>query len=252
MLTSYAHIISSIIFAHNICSNHIYVARTAAVGTGAATSAVVASSSTTTASTSSGSVVAGRALTSGGATLGSLASSRAGSLSTSVAAGSVVASEIGSTSVESAAVLDTATLADASSTIVISGSENVLLGDSTTDAIINAASSSGESLGVDSLVVAAGDAGAGILSILPSWLVSGGLVALASELAFAIFALVLLLKAGGSAASEVVIQSAGEDGNKKFDTVQLSDDINEEIDSTEEAEPLEQHTNESKDDDIQL
>lgn len=181
-----------------------------------------------------------------GATLGSLASSRAGS----VAAGSVVASEIGSTSVESAAVLDTATLADTSS--VISASEDVLLGDSTTDAIINAASSSGESLGIDSLAVAAGDAGAGILSILPSWLVSGGLVALASELAFAIFALVLLLKAGGSAASEAVIQSAGEDGNKKFDTVQLSGAINEEIDSTEEVEPLEQHTNESKDDDIQL
>ena len=170
-----------------------------------------------------------------------------------MAAGSVVASEIGSTSVESAAVLDTATLADTSSTIqgVISGSEDVLLGDSTTDAIINAASSSGESLGIDSLAVAAGDAGAGILSILPSWLVSGGLVALASELAFAVFALVLLLKAGGSAASEAVLQSAGEDGNKKFDTVQLSDDINEEIDSTEEVEP-EQHTNESKDDDIQL
>ena len=178
--------------------------------------------------------MAGRALTSGGATLGTLATSRAGSLSTSVAAGSVVASEIGSTSVESAAVLDTATLADTSSTIqgVISGSEDVLLGDSTTDAIINAASSSGESLG--SLTVAAGDAGAGILSILPSWLVSGGLVALASELAFAVFALVLLLKAGGSAASEAVIQSAGEDDNMKFDTVsKLSDDINEEIDSTE-------------------
>ena len=105
------------------------------------------------------------------------------------------------------------------------------MGDSTTDAIINAASSSGESLGVDSLAVAAGD---GILSVLPSWLVSGGLVALASELAFAVFALVLLLKAGGSAASEAVIQSAGEDGNKKFDTVQLSDDINEEVDSAEE------------------
>jgi len=235
--------------------SYIYVARTAAVGTGAATSAVVASSSTTTTTAgTTSSVVAGRALTSGGATLGSLASSRAGSLSTSVAAGSVVASEIGSSSVESAAVLDTATLADASSTIqgVISGSEDVLLGDSTTDAIINAASSSGESLGIDSLAVAAGDAGAGILSILPSWLVSGGLVALASELAFAAFALVLLLKAGGSAASEVVTQSAGEDGNKKFDTVQLSGDINEEIDSIEEAELLEQQTNESKDDDIQL
>ena len=171
--------------------------------------------------------------------MGSLNSSRAGSLSTSVAAGSVVASEIGSTSVESAAVLDTATLTDTSSTIqgVISGSEDVLLGDSTTDAIINAASSSGESLGVDSLAVAAGDAGAGILSILPSWLVSGGLVALASELAFAVFALVLLLKAGGSAASEAVTQSAGEDVNKKFDTVQLSENINEEMDSIEEAEP---------------
>jgi hypothetical protein len=58
----------------------------------------------------------------------------------------------------------------------------------------------------DSLLLAAGEAGAGALSVVPGWLLSGGLAALASELAFAVFALFVLLtglQAGGNVANEI-------------------------------------------------
>ena len=46
-----------------------------------------------------------------------------------------------------------------------------------------------------------------MLSMLPGWLVSGGLAVLASELAFAVFAIFILLRAGGSAAKDVIVNS---------------------------------------------
>ena len=201
---------------------YLNTARTAAVGTGAATTTLIAGSSgssstigTTTVATTS----AGRAIT-GGATLGSIATSRAGtSIGTAATVGGI-ASELGSTSVESTlginAVLDSASsstttiLADVQG--AMSGVEDVILGDATTsDAIISGAQSSSESIaggvGGDVLSVAAGDAGVGVLSMLPTWLVSGGLAVLASELAFAVFAIFILLRAGGSAAKDVIVNS---------------------------------------------
>ena len=201
---------------------YLNTARTADVGTGAATTTLIAGSSgssstigTTTVATTS----AGRAIT-GGATLGSIATSRAGtSIGTAATVGGI-ASELGSTSVESTvginAVLDSASsstttiLADVQG--AMSGVEDVILGDATTsDAIISGAQSSSESIaggvGGDVLSVAAGDAGVGVLSMLPTWLVSGGLAVLASELAFAVFAIFILLRAGGSAAKDVIVNS---------------------------------------------
>ena len=202
---------------------YLNTARTAAVGTGAATTTLIAGSSgssstigTTTVATTS----AGRAIT-GGATMGSIATSRAASTSIGTAATvGGIASELGSTSVESTvginAVLDSASsstttiLADVQG--AMSGVEDVILGDATTsDAIISGAQSSSESIaggvGGDVLSVAAGDAGVGVLSMLPTWLVSGGLAVLASELAFAVFAIFILLRAGGSAAKDVIVNS---------------------------------------------
>ena len=179
-------------------------ARTAAVG---GTTAVVASSagtSSTTGSTvaASSSAVAGRVAT-GAATTGSIVSSRVGSLTATTAAVGGAAAELGSTSAESAAGISA--IADAATTI-----DAGLLGDATTTELVNGMASSSESIAgiggevVDSLAVAAGGVGEGVLSFLPGWLVSGGLAAIASEAAFALFALFLLLKAGGSSASEVV------------------------------------------------
>ena len=201
---------------------YLNTARTAAVGTGAATTTLIAGSSgssstigTTTVATTS----AGRAIT-GGATLGSIATSRAGtSIGTAATVGGI-ASELGSTSVESTVGINGAVLDSASSTTTIladvqgamSGVEDVILGDATTsDAIISGAQSSSESIaggvGVDVLSAAAGDAAVGVLSMLPTWLVSGGLAVLASELAFAVFAIFILLRAGGSAAKDVIVNS---------------------------------------------
>ena len=200
---------------------YLNTARTAAVGTGAATTIIIAGSSSGSSSTA-GTVAAtsaGRAIT-GGATLGSIATSRAASTSIGTAATvGGIASELGSTSVESTlginAVLDSASsstttiLADVQG--AMSGVEDVILGDATTsDAIISGAQSSSESIasmGGEVLSVAAGDAGVGVLSMLPTWLVSGGLAVLASELAFAVFAIFILLRAGGSAAKDVIVNS---------------------------------------------
>ena len=64
-------------------------------------------------------------------------------------------------------------------TTALTGTEDLLLGDATTDAILSVASDSVAGVGevADSLLVAAGEVGAGALSIVPSWL----LLALASE-----------------------------------------------------------------------
>jgi hypothetical protein len=97
-------------------------------------------------------------------------------------------------------------LESTSSTITeaVSGAEELLLGDATTDAVASATGDAMAGIELDSIAIAAGDAGAGILSMLPSWLISGGLAALASEVAFGLFAIFVLLKAGGSAAGGVV------------------------------------------------
>jgi hypothetical protein len=81
----------------------------------------------------------------------------------------------------------------------------MLLGDATTDVI-----ASGAGNAADTMLVAAGDAGAGVLSMLPGWLVSGGLAALASEVAFAVFAIVLLFGAGNSSSGEDVRENVGD------------------------------------------
>ena len=144
----------------------------------------------------SSSAVAGRVAT-GAATTGSIVSSRVGSLTATTAAVGGVAAEFGSTSAESAAGISA--IADAATTI-----DAGLLGDATTTELVNGVASSSESITAfggevaDSLAVAAGGVGEGVLSFLPAWLVSGGLAAIASEAAFALFALFLLLKAGGS------------------------------------------------------
>jgi len=105
---------------------------------------------------------------------------------------------------------------DSTSATMVAGAEDVLMGDVvTTDAIASATGDAVAGVGevADSLVGAvAGDAtgAAGVLSLLPSWLVSGGLVALGSELAFAVFAISVLLRAGGSSDSDAV-ESVGDD-----------------------------------------
>lgn len=163
-----------------------------------------------------------------------------GSTASSAVAGAGLAAtttaEIGSTSIEGGAGLGaifestSATIADGSAAIegaLSSGAEDVLLGDATTDAIAGATGDTMAGIGevADTLVVAAGDAGAGVLSMLPGWLVSGGLAALASEVAFGIFAIFVLLKAGGSAANEVVAAStdAMSKSNKESDIDQSTD-----------------------------
>jgi len=100
-------------------------------------------------------------------------------------------------------------------TTALTGTEDLLLGDATTDAILSVASDSVAGVGevADSLLVAAGEVGAGALSIVPSWLLSGGLAALASELAFAVFALFVLLQAGGNVASEIVRSDVSKDSD---------------------------------------
>jgi hypothetical protein len=111
----------------------------------------------------------------------------------------LAASELGSSSIEGGTiggVLESASsmMADGSGIeSLVAGSEDVLFGDATTEAFASGASELG-----DTLVVAAGDAGAGVLSIVPGWLLSGGLAALASELAFAVFTIFALTKAGGA------------------------------------------------------
>ena len=205
----------------------MYTARTAAVGTGAATTTIIAGSSSSS-STAGTTISAGRALTTGGATLGSIATSRAGtSIGTAATVGGI-ASEIGSTSVESTvginSVLDSASSSSTTTILAdvqgaMSGVEDVILGDATTsDALISGAQSSTESIagGIGGEVLSvAGDAGVGVLSMLPAWLVSGGLAVLASELAFAVFAIFILLRAGGSAAKEVIVNSKEKEINIK-------------------------------------
>jgi hypothetical protein len=100
-------------------------------------------------------------------------------------------------------------------TTALTGTEDLLLGDATTDAILSAASDSVAGVGevADSLLVAAGEVGAGALSIVPSWLLLGRLAALASELAFAVIALFVLLQAGGIVASEIVRSDVSKDSD---------------------------------------
>ena len=83
--------------------------------------------------------------------------------------------------------------------------------------------------------MAAGEAGAGALSLVPSWLLSGGLAALAAELAFAIFALFVILQAGGNAASEMVsdtVSNVSKDAEKK----DVEEDANSEAKETAPAQ----------------
>ena len=70
------------------------------------------------------------------------------------------------------------------------------------DALLGDAAASGAGGAVDSLLVAAGDAGLGALSILPNWLVSGGLVAVLGELVFAAIALFAFFTAATSGNGE--------------------------------------------------
>jgi len=139
--------------------------------------------------------------------LGTIVSSRVTtSVTTSIIAGGagIVASEIGSSSLEGTAgigaVLNQQLFEHCRScrwivraiTTALTGTEDLLLGDATTDAILSVASDSVAGVGevADSLLVAEGEVGAGALSILPSWL----LLALASELAFAVFVLCVCCK----------------------------------------------------------
>jgi hypothetical protein len=75
----------------------------------------------------------------------------------------------------------------------------------TTDTIFSAA---GYSVGIgevaDSIFVAAGEAGGAVLSFVPSWLLSGGMAALVSELIFAMFSVFTVLKSGSSVASVAI------------------------------------------------
>ncbi|KAL7467137.1 hypothetical protein ACHAXS_012087 [Conticribra weissflogii] len=86
---------------------------------------------------------------------------------------------------------------------VITGAEEVLFGDAATDTVVGATSDA--LAGVGDVIAATADAGVGVLAMLPGWLVSGGLAALASELAFAVFAFFLLLQAGEAASKGVEI-----------------------------------------------
>ena len=176
-------------------------ARTAAAG-GAAT--------TLAASTGAGGT-AGGSSTATGSALGSIGASRASSLGTA-AGGLAATTEIGGDGAGLGGLgarvgslfesTSTATVTDGSGLqsvqgAILSGTEDMLLGDATADAI-----ASGAGNAADTMLVAAGDAGAGVLSMLPGWLVSGGLAALASEVAFAVFAIVLLFGAGNSSSGE--------------------------------------------------
>ena len=200
MLAIYTHLYS------NISTQYTNTVRTAAVG---GTTAVVASSagtSSTTGSTVAASSSAAAGRVAGAATTGSIVSSRVGSLTVTTAAVGGAAAELGSTSAESAAGISA--IADAATTI-----DAGLLGDATTTELVNGVASSSESITAfggevaDSLAVAAGGVGEGVLSFLPAWLVSGGLAAIASEAAFALFALFLLLKAGSSGSASEVVKS---------------------------------------------
>jgi len=91
----------------------------------------------------------------------------------------------------------------------VGGAEDALLGDAAVDSVAGAAGDAAAGV-AESVVVAAGEAGAGLLSVLPGWLVSGGLAALVSEVAFAVFAVLVLLRSGANLASEVV-EATGDD-----------------------------------------
>jgi hypothetical protein len=97
------------------------------------------------------------------------------------------------------------TIEGSSISSVISGSEELLVGDVTTDTFLSAA---GYSVGIgevaDSIFVAAGEAGGAVLSFVPSWMLSGGMAALVSELIFAMFSVFIVLKSGSSVASVAV------------------------------------------------
>ena len=104
-----------------------------------------------------------------------------------------------------------ADVADASGGLqsAMSGAEELLLGDATTaDAI-----ASGAGNAADSMLVAAGDAGAGgaLSTFLPGWLVSGGLAALASEAAFAVFAIALFFSARANSNEAEAVESVKDD-----------------------------------------
>jgi len=97
---------------------------------------------------------------------------------------------------------------DAVAADALMGAEDALLGDAVADAAAglgDAVAGVGDSTMV--AVAAAGDAGLGILSLLPTWLVSGGLVALLGELVFAAIALFALLQAGASKGKDIVESS---------------------------------------------
>jgi hypothetical protein len=111
-------------------------------------------------------------------------------------------------------------LADTAATVAadaLVGAEDVLLGDTAMDAA--ASSGLGDAVAGVSTVVA--DAGVGALSFLPSWLVSGGLVALLGEAVFAVIALFAVLQAGASKGAEV-LSSSGEDTSSKYDDQQMT------------------------------
>jgi len=96
-----------------------------------------------------------------------------------------------------------ASLADTATTIAadaLVGAEDVLLG----DAAMDVATSSGLGDAVAGVGTVVADVGVGAVSFLPSWLVSGGLVALLGEAVFALIALVVVLQAGASKGAEVV------------------------------------------------
>mmetsp|Transcript_10797 Transcript_10797/g.17437 ORF Transcript_10797/g.17437 Transcript_10797/m.17437 type:complete len:210 (+) Transcript_10797:788-1417(+) len=181
---------------------------------------MAASSAGTGGTTAGTTAAAGRMATTGTATaLGSIATSRAATTTTTAAAGGLAATttELGSSSLEGGVAAGLGSMLDSTSATIVAGAEDVLMGDAvtTTDAIASATGDAVAGVGevADSIVGAVvGDAAgsAGVLSFLPSWLVSGGLVALGSELAFAVFAIFVLLNAGGSSDSDVV-ESVGDD-----------------------------------------
>jgi hypothetical protein len=178
----------------------IGAARTVAAGSTATGIVATASSSSSTSgvATATASTSFGRGVASSATALG-FTSSRVSSTAT-VGAG-VIASEIGSSSLEGTGI---GAALDSSSTLssAIAGSEELLVGDATTDAILAAGDSLGA--GADSILFVAGEAGSAALSFVPGWLLSGGLAALASELLFALFALFVVLQAGNAAVSNAV------------------------------------------------
>jgi len=191
---------------------------TASTATGTATAAGVASRGASATAIAGSKIVAARGATTAATGIAIADMAADGSLAVGVSdaiTGNLAGSEVLLADATAGAGVEAWSGVASETLELLTGAEDILLGDSALDAAaaigvdgleaieLEAVGSGLSGMG-DAILVAMGDAGLGLLGMLPGWLLSGGLVALMGELVFAMIAFFVVAKTGVQIGAGVV------------------------------------------------